>query len=218
MLIKNIMVATTNMDYAMSEMSMGAKVLYLGDPMSIPDIPNIIRATLLVPDYNCLRFFADGMIGEYQKQYLRLLNSPGTAESFASIIALLYKGVKVILFFPEENKDLDYAETLLKYIRDTFGITAQSKSTEPMYNTAYDTANARLLHMYKLISGEDFIFMSEELNDFDIDRLKPEMSEKWNIPVNLSNAEFAGRIITMKENMKTYGSVNVQMMKPIAGN
>ena len=194
------------------------KVLYLGDIESKPDIRDMITPTVLVPSYQSLSALVEGRVRDYEKLYLRSLQTPQAVETFASLLGLLHFGHEVIMLFPVENADLNYSEMLLTHIQRVYGITAQSKNTYYAYDTNFDPVNARLLYMYNIIKPENYVMMTRVFNDMDINKLKIDIAPVWNIPVNVPNEEFVRILGEKKDQIIKFGRLSEPMMVKVGGN
>lgn len=211
-LIKGVLIGTAEMDIVMQQLNLGSKVIYMGDAMSSPSNIEFIKAPLLVPDYNCLKYFVDGSKRDYEIQYNRMLSSPLAAESFASILSVLAKGINVVMYFPQENAEFNYSTLILKFIQNTFGITAKTKTTMPVYDLNFDQPNARLLFQYNFISAKDYVMMSEELLDVDINKIKIELSDEWKIPPTLNNEDYVKELTRVKDEILNGGKPLLPLM------
>lgn len=210
--VKGKLIATSDINAAMAEASTGAKILYLGDIESKPNIQGLITPTLLVPSYQSLSLLVDGRIKDYEMSYIRSLQSNDAVMSFASLLGLLYYGNKVIMLFPLENSDLNYSEILLTHIQKVYGITAQTKSSYFAYDTRFDPSNARLLYLNNIIPPVDYVMMTGVFNDLDVNKLKTDLAQEWRIPTNVSNKEFVEILAQKKKNLMTYGKINEPLM------
>lgn len=211
-IINGRILATKDINVVNMEVSNGARPLYMGDVESMPNVPfEFIKVPLLVPDYNALSLLIDGRLRDYERSYINTLKSPASVELFASIIGILHMGGNIVMYFPEENEDLNYSNILLNHIRTLYGITVQSRTTAFFYDTRYDSFNARLLYLYNIIGPVDYVMMTEDITDVDIEKLKLELAPMWNIPVNVNNQEFVRILDEKKHEMLTYG----HLLEPI---
>lgn len=211
-IINGVLIATSDTNYSINEAANGAKILYLGDIESKPNIPKLITPTLLVPSYNSLSLLVDGRIRDYETSYIRSLQTPQAVETFASLLGLLYYGNTVIMLFPIENADLNYSELLLTHIQRVYGITAQSKKTYFSYDARFDPENARLLYMYGIINPMDYVMMTRVFNEYDINKLKIDIAPEWHIPTNVSNEEFVRLLGERKDQIAKFGRISEPMM------
>lgn len=208
-ILKGKITVTKDMNVVNFEVSRGARALYMGDVECVPSGPiNFIKVPLLIPDYHSLSLLIDGRVRDYERSYINSLSSPAAVELFASILGILYMGGNVVMYFPEENTDLNYSDVLLIHIQKTYGITVESRSTAYMYDTRYDNFNARLLFLYNIITPLDYIMMVDNLTDVDINKLKdsPLMVE-WQMPINIDNANFVRILGEKKNQFIQYGHV-----------
>ena len=210
--INGKLIATSDINVAIAEANNGAKILYLGDIESKPNISGLITPTLLVPSYQSLSLLVDGRVKDYEMSYIRSLQSNDAVMSFASLLALLYYGNKVIMLFPLENSDLNYSEILLTHIQRVYGVTAQTKSSYFGYDQRFDPANARLLYLNSIINPVDYVMMTRVFNDLDINKLKVDLADSWKIPTNVSNQQFVEILGRKKENLAKYGTINEPLM------
>lgn len=211
-IINGVLVATSDANYAMSEAGKGAKILYLGDIESKPNINGLITPTVLVPSYQSLSLLVDGRIRDYEASYIRSLQTPQAVETFASLLGLLYFGHEVIMLFPVENADLNYSELLLTHIQRVYGITAQSKKTYFGYDVHFDPENTRLLYMYGIINPQDYVMMTRVFNEYDINKLKVDIASEWHIPTNVPNEEFVRLLGERKDQIMKFGRISEPMM------
>lgn len=211
-LINGRIIVTKEMNIVNIEVSNGARPFYMGDVESIPNAPfEFIKVPLLIPDYNALSLLIDGRTRDYERSYINTLSSPAAIELFASILGILYMGGNIVMYFPEENSDLNYSNILLNHIRNVYGITVQSRTTAFFYDTRYDGNNARLLYLYNIIGPVDYVMIAEDIMDVDIGKLRVELAPKWNIPTNVDNSEFVRILDEKKQEMIKYG----RLLEPI---
>lgn len=202
MLVKGRLIATSDNERLVKAITAeSAQAVYLGDPLSAPREINFIKAASLVPSYKELTFYVDGNKKRYEAEYNRMLTQKMAVEMFASIIGSLYAGRNVVLYFPPEVKEMNYSEMLLMHIMTTYGIVAESPQTQFSYDPSYDMVNAQLLYAYNIMTGVDYVLTVDTLDDLTIAKLRPELCEKWHIPVNVDNATF----VSMVGFKKTHG-------------
>ena len=195
MLIKGKLIATSDNERLVRAITVeSAQAVYLGDPLSAPREINFIKAASLVPSYRELTFYVDGNQKRYEAEYNRMLTQKMAVEMFASIIGSLYSGRNVVLYFPPEVKEMNYSEMLLIHIMMNYGITAESPKTQFHYDPAYDMVNAQLLYAYNIMTGVDYVLTVDTLDDVTIAKLRPELCEKWHIPINVDNKTFVDMI------------------------
>ena len=206
MIIKGRLIATSDSERLVRAITIeSAQAVYLGDPLSAPREINFIKAGSLVPSYNELTHYVDGNLKRFNDSYNKMLTQKMAVEMFASIIGSLYAGRNVVLYFPPEVQEMGYSELLLVHIMMNFGITAESKSTQFAYDERYDMVNAQLLYAYNIMTGVDYVLCVDTLDDATIVKLRPELCEKWHIPINVDNKTFVDIVGRKKDAIKTNG-------------
>lgn len=195
MIVKGKLIATSDSERLVRAITVeAAQAVYLGDPLSAPQEINFIKAASLVPSYRELTFYVDGNKQRYEAEYNKMLTQKMAVEMFASIIGSLYAGRNVVLYFPPEVKEMNYSELLLVHLMINYGITAESPQTQFMYDPSYDMVNAQLLFAYNIMTGVDYVLAVDTLDDATIAKLRPELCEKWHIPITADNKTFVDMV------------------------
>ena len=206
MIVKGKLIATSDMERLVRAITVeAAQTVYLGDPLSAPNDISFIKAGSLVPTYRELSLYVDGNKRRYEEEYNRMLSQKMAVEMFASIIGSLYAGRNVVLYFPPEVKEMNYSEMLLIHIMTNFGITAESPSTHFAYDQRYDMVNAQLLYAYNIMTGVDYVLCVDTLDDATISKLRPELCEKWHIPITVDNKTFVEIVGKKKDAIRLHG-------------
>lgn len=168
--------------------NIGVKIIYLGDPESVPpqyrDI--FIMGTSLTPNYETLSLLIDGDENAFIQHYTMSLNSKASIEMMTALLACLYKGTSLILFLPKDSIGMNYIQYLLKYIEYNFGIVTQTKSTKFSFNPLFTGKIAELLYLSNLMSPHEFLVNTESLNDISLRKLVTEIRPMVNNPGDMN--------------------------------
>lgn len=209
MLIKGQMFATSDMEIVNNAAMQGYKLIYIGDQLEIPSGYKFVNAITFTPDYQTMSAIIEGDTQRFNASYINMLSSPAAEELFAIIIGALNQGSFIMIYFPHDTLQLAYPYLLLQYLQDRFGITVGDKESPFMYNPSFDLINMRLLYIYKLIPWNEYIIYTDEVDPVTIMRFKEDLSQLYNIPMNISNEdmvvkiqEIKDKIIASKQNKK----------------
>lgn len=177
MLLKGQLFATSDINMVNHALSQGVKIIYLGDPISVPDMYKsvFVTATSLFPDYNTMAMQIEGNEQGFVQMYTASLNSKAAMEMLSVIIACLYKGTNIILYVPQEASGLNFAQYLLRFIEYNFGIVTQTRSTKFAFNPEFSNKIIELLYLNNLVTPQEFLVNSEKLNEFTIRKLVAEI-------------------------------------------
>lgn len=186
-MLKGQLWATSDANLVNQAMTQGYKVIYLGDPVSLtPDLKEkFVMATSLTPDYETLSLMVDGNIEGFVNMYLASLNSKVAMEMLSAILACLYKGINVIFYLPQEASSLDYAQYLLQFIEYNFGIITQTKNTQFNVNPSYFGRIIELLYLNNLVSAQEFLVNSKDLDNMTLRKLVVELHPMVKDPTDL---------------------------------
>lgn len=170
--------ATKDQAYAMQCLNQGFKVIYVGDVQSITpqERDAYVVASYLVPDYAALSAHIDGNEQEFVRLYYLGLSSKPAMEMFAAIIACLYKGYNVVFYIPQSEETLDFIEYLLKFIEFNFGIMTQTRTTPFAFNQEFIDKDIELLYLTNLVTYQEFLQITHNLDDVTIDKLIQEVN------------------------------------------
>ena len=116
-MLKGVLTATTDFNIAInSQRFHGTKTIYMGDPAGLDPNLGFTVAGPLVPSYECMAADIDGTEEQFNMLYTMQLQSLPAAEFFAVILAALFNGKSLVLYFPSEAKGLKYINGNLNYI------------------------------------------------------------------------------------------------------
>lgn len=157
-----------------------SKVIYVGDPIGQEktiQYYNMIIGSILMPDYNTMECEINGDLQGFVNRYYAYLSSESPNMFIRTIIAALYKGTNVLLFFPPQAQGLHYPDALISYLFEVHGIQCGGPNRQFVYFHEFDHINAGCLYdinllsplEYLLIAGDKFMEMSNKLaNDLGI--------------------------------------------------
>ena len=117
--------STEKVDRAMLCQQSGAKILYLGEPDPYLDqVTNnsLIYASILTPPYEAFQAVLNEDYARFGALYTEHLNTEEAQMFIATIVAAIYKGINIVLLFPEDTGDLKYPDFMLKFIFTNLGI------------------------------------------------------------------------------------------------
>ena len=172
-MFRGILMASSDPMFINQAMANGCVVVYVGDTTTLSpmDRDRMAIATALFPDYKTLAAQIEGNMQEFYSRYIQILSEQPAIEFFAVMLAALYGGKNVVMFFPPEAGDLEFIQVLLEFIRMNFGITPQTKSTQYMYDIKFNTRNAELMYLNNLISPQDFVLIADKLDSTVLTKL-----------------------------------------------
>lgn len=140
-----------------------SKVIYVGDPIGQEQtiqFYNMVIGSILIPDYNTMECEINGDINGFVNKYCQYLSSESPNMFIRTIIAALYKGTNVLLFFPPQAQGLKYPEILLNYLFEYHGIQCGGPDRQFMYNHAFDNINAASLYNMNIISPQEYLLLA----------------------------------------------------------
>ena len=180
-MLKGVLTATTDFNIAInSQRFHGTKTIYMGDPAGLDPNLGFTVAGPLVPSYECMAADIDGTEEQFNMLYTMQLQSLPAAEFFAVILAALFNGKSLVLYFPSEAKGLKYINFILNYIVSNFGIVPSTENTKYSYNETYNSSNMKLMFNFDLVTPQDVILYSNTLDEFTINRLIVALSPRLN--------------------------------------
>lgn len=142
-----------------------SKVIYVGDPMGQEQIIqyySMVVASILMPDYNTMECEINGDMQGFANRYYAYLSSESPNMFIRTIIAALYKGTNVLLFFPPQAQGLHYPEMLLSYLFEVHGIQCGGQNSKFMYSELFDHINAACLYDINLITPAEYLILSKQ--------------------------------------------------------
>lgn len=186
-MLKGQLWASSDINLINQALAQGIKVIYLGDPISIP--PNykdhFVVATSLVPDYQTLSLHVDGNEQGFVQMYTASLNSKAAMEMLSIILVCLYRGTNIMFYLPQEASGLNFVQYLLQFIKLNFGIETQTKSTQFGFDPAFTGRIIELLYLNDLVSPQEFLIYSESLDDLSLRKLVNDLHPMVKDPKNL---------------------------------
>lgn len=207
--------ATKNLNMAVNMAGYGSKVIYGGDPEHLSKNNNFVRAGMIIPDFKIMSLYIEGDMQGYIDAYKRYLNTPEANELFATLIGSLFYGNNVVIYFPPEVEDLGYPEILLRHLAEKFGIMAETKSSQFMYDQNFHQSNLRLMYLYNVIDVVNYIMETEFLDDMVINKIKSELPHEWGISPNCDNERFTELLEDRKNQIIKYGKVGTVLVSEV---
>lgn len=140
-----------------------SKVVYVGDPIGQEQVIQyygMIVGSILMPDYNTMECEINGDMQGFVNRYYAYLSSESPNMFIRTIIAALYKGNNVLLFFPQQASGLHYPEMLLSYLFEVHGIQCGGPNSTFMYSNMFDHINAASLYSINLISPAEYLILA----------------------------------------------------------
>lgn len=193
--------ATSDMGVVDTAARTGYKLIYVGDQLEMPQGYKFVNAIMFTPDYKTMSAIIEGNQQRVAENYYASLQTPQAEELFAIIIGALRSNSQIMIYFPNETLQLKYPYLLLEHMLNKYGIRVGDNNNPFIYNPAYDTSNFRLLYLYNLVTWQEFILNTEDLDDFTIAKLKQELCQQFNIPVNISNIDMVNEIQKIKDKL-----------------
>lgn len=193
--------ATSDINVARQSANQGFKVIFLGDPISIEPIDKdvFVVATALTPDYNTMSALIDGDENMFAGMYAASLNTKPAVDMFALIFACLFKGVGIMFYIPPEAISMNFVNYLLKFIEVNYGITTQTKSTMYSFNPAFSSRIIELLYLSDLVTAQEFLVNSENIDDITLRKLVTELHPMVEDPRDIS--QIVGWFSAYKDNL-----------------
>lgn len=127
------------------------------DPMI--NMPNYIKASILLPPYEALSLELDGKYAEADYRYENWLCGQEPM-SFIYLIALaVLKGIPIALYFDEDTAQMRYVITLLNFIGKVTGLTFGAGTNYGSMRDEFIPINLANLMIAGLIDCQQFIMM-----------------------------------------------------------
>lgn len=142
-----------------------SKVIYVGDPVGQEQTIqyyNMIIGSILMPDYNTMECEINGDLQSFATRYYAYLSSESPNMFIRTIIAALYKGTNILLFFPPQAQGLHYPEFLISYLFEVHGLQCGGPDRKFMYSIIFDHINAACLYDINLISPLEYLILAKE--------------------------------------------------------
>ena len=176
-MLKGKLVASSDINIVNQAIASGAKVIYLGDPVSIDPYykDKFVVASSLTPDYPTMAMQVDGNEAGFIQMYTSSLNSKAAIEMIAVILVCLYKGVNILLYVPQEAMGLNFIQCLLKFLEYNYGVTTQTNTTMFEFNPNFTSKVMELLYLNNLITSQEFLITSDTLDDMVLRKLVNEL-------------------------------------------
>lgn len=193
--------ATSDMGVVDTAARTGYKLIYVGDQLEMPQGYKFVNAIMFTPDYKTMSAIIEGNQQRVAENYYASLQTPQAEELFAIIIGALRSNSQIMIYFPNETLQLKYPYLLLEHMLNKYGIRVGDNNNPFAYNPSYDMSNFRLLYLYNLVTWQEFILNTEDLDDFTIAKLKQELCQQFNIPVNISNIDMVNEIQKIKDKL-----------------
>lgn len=200
-MLKGKMFATSDLEVVKSSAEMGYKLLYVGDPLEIPQGFNFVDAAPLTPDYRTITSIIDGNLDMAYMMYVELLNAPMAQETLAVMFGALSQGISIMIYFPHDSLQLSYPFFLLKFLMEAYGVKVGDKNTPFMYNEAFNKVILRLLYIYRIVPWQDYIMNVDELDPIVLMRLRQDLCTKFQIPETISDQDMTIRVQQIKDDI-----------------
>lgn len=176
-MLKGQLWATSDINLVDQAIVNGFKIIYLGDPISIDPMHknNFVVASALVPDYQTLSLQVDGNERGFIEMYVASLNSKAAIEMISVILACLFRGTSIMFYLPKESQGLNFINYLLDFIKYNYGVETQTKSTQFSFNPEFSGKVIELLYLNNLVSSQEFLLNSENLDNMTLRKLVNEL-------------------------------------------
>lgn len=152
----------------------GSKVIYVGD--EDPDVSRalngeVIYASILTPSYEAFQAVLNDDVLTFSNSYTAHLNTYEPQMMLATIVASMYRGVNIVLLFPEDTADLKYPEFLLRFIYANLGILIGTDDMPFAYNNIFDDAVMDFLYTYNYVSPYEYVYMINNVTPASLQKL-----------------------------------------------
>ena len=186
-MLKGQLWASSDANLVNQALMQGFKVIYLGDPISIDPYykDKFVFASALVPDYQTMALQVDGNETGFIQMYSAALNSRAAMSMFSVIFACLYKGTNILFYIPKDAVELNYAKCLLEFLYHNFGIVTQTQTTQFEFNPAFTSKIIELLYLDNLVTAQEFLVLSDTLDDIVLRKLVVELNPMVDDPNSL---------------------------------
>ena len=122
---------------------------------------NSVKATILLPPIDAIMADSDNDIDTLHSIYWSYFLSDEVTEFMAIICTVLYKGVNIFMYVPEEEiREFSYIRLLLDYIRLTYGLYVGTPNQQFSFDLNYTQYIADLLFNNNLLSSEEYLMYS----------------------------------------------------------
>lgn len=184
----NILITSDkNIIYETIQMRPDIKIISLDESNELGIDPSMyISGTILLPPVDALIAEVDGNEEKYNLCYTVYLSSPPVKEYMASILAFLYKGGKLLLYFPNQEYN-NTMKMMLYFILKIYGIHIGILNDPNIDNaTCYYDANFEpyqldLIYFYTgIIDWREYLFnyplnipISDQIFNILMNQIKP---------------------------------------------
>ena len=190
-----------------------SKIVYIGD--EDPDVSRalngeVIYASILTPPYDAFQAVLNDDVLMFSNSYTAHLNNYEPQMMLATIVASLYRGVNIVLLFPEDTGDLKYPEFLLRFIFANLGIQVGSDEMPFAYNNAFDDTVMDFLYMYNYVSPYEYVYMINNVSPASLQKLIDQLQIKVLNPNDIN--EYLNYIQGMHDTMVKTNTVATTTM------
>lgn len=166
-----------------SEYMQKARVLYMADPEGQTEMLqryNMIFPEALVPEFAPLEAIVNGDVQTFTERYVMQLQQPAAITFFTTIIAALYRGYDVVLYYPQDTLELYYPQFFMQYMSQQYGIMIGSPTTNFSIDMKAITFHASLLYMNNCISPTEYLSIVSDIQPMCLSKLIVDM----HLPLN----------------------------------
>ena len=114
-----------------------------------------ISASIFLPPYQAASLFINGDMTGYAQSYFQYLTNKEPSEFIALILRSLMDGNKILLYLTKDESEMKYAELLVQYLFDNFGVMVGSPMMPYSYNIAFNTKICDTLYYFGLMTAEE---------------------------------------------------------------
>lgn len=207
-LIKGQLGATFDINLVQTVASdLNTKIVFVGDSAGYENVIrmyNMIVGSILMPDYPTMEALINGDTTSFHNMYYSLLETEVPRMFFATLFTALYQGKNVMIYFPQEAKDLQYPYALLSYIAGVYGIQAAIESVRFQLTPAIVNA-ACVMYNFNLIYPNQFIVLSGDYFTKMLPKLIMDMGMEHILGDQQKEQSFAHQIKLYQNNMLQSG-------------
>jgi len=211
MIFKGQLVSTFDINLALENQKYGSKVLYLGEKDPEVDARSngtFIYASMLTPRYDALQAVLDNNYIAFGEMYTAYLNSNESQMLLATIVASMYRGINLVLLFPEDTGMLMYPDFIMKFLFTNLGIQPGTPSSPFIYNPAFDDINLDLMYRFNCIPVLDYLYAANNITPASLQKVISEMHIVVDNPKDIQ--QYISWIESYQDDMRLSNSVLIE--------
>ena len=169
-----------------------------------------IPASIFLPPYQAASLFIEGDMTGYTQSYLQYLTNKEPSTYIALILRTLMEGNNILLYLTQDEAEMKYADILLSYLFENFGVCVGTPMHPYSYNPAYNTKVCDIMYYFGLMNAQElFVNYTEPLLNPNlipllIQEMHPYMGQNINPTIEDYAAYFNNYLQAVKRNNNTF--------------